>query len=201
MLYVLDGEAEGRDAGADAAPVRAGLGHGRGRPRDCRAVGNRFRALGGRLEVKHGIVHGAVDVPQAAGGWIDREAEEFLRAGVIEPSASEFSVSPLIQQKPDGRGSLVLDVRKPNAATTYDSYPLPHPSHVYDTLVGGKLFSSYDFKDGFYGIGLSRDSRKYTAFRTVFGLFQFGRLVQGGKNSAQTFQRVANENFDGWCGY
>ena len=67
VLYVLDGEAESRDAGADAAPVRAGLdtvdaGHA------IAASLNRFRALGGRLEVKHGIVHGAVDVPQAAGG-------------------------------------------------------------------------------------------------------------------------------------
>ena len=120
---------------------------------------------------------------------------DFLRSGVIEPSSSEFSVSPLIQQKPDGSGRLVLDVRKPNIATLYDSYPLPHPGHVYDTLAGGKLFSGYDFKDGFYGIGLARNSRKYTAFRTVFGLFQFRRLVQGGKNSAQTFQRVANDNF------
>ena len=80
MLYVLDGEAESRGAGADAHQFVPD--YGRSAPRAIAAplgTGSAHSADGSR--VKHGVVHGAVDVPQAAGGWIDREAEEFLCAG------------------------------------------------------------------------------------------------------------------------
>ena len=121
--------------------------------------------------------------------------EEYLRAGILEPSNSPYAVSPLLQQKADGRARLVLDVRKPNSCTEFDAYPLPQPVQVFAELGLARLLSTYDFKDGFFGVALALTSRKFTAFRTLFGLFQFRRLIQGGRNSAQVFQRIGNQNF------
>jgi Reverse transcriptase (RNA-dependent DNA polymerase) len=47
-------------------------------------------------------------------------------------------------------------------------------------------------KDGYYQIGLAKESRHWTAVRTYLGLFQYTRTAQGLVNSGATFQRVVN---------
>ena len=55
-----------------------------------------------------------------------------------------------------------------------------------------KYFSKIDFTSGFFQIKLDENSRKYTAFSTRRGKFQFKVLPQGFANSSSIFQRTMN---------
>ena len=53
-----------------------------------------------------------------------------------------------------------------------------------------RYYSVIDLKTGFYQIPLSEESRKYTAFTTEFGLFQFKVLPFGISNGPAEFSRL-----------
>jgi Reverse transcriptase (RNA-dependent DNA polymerase) len=49
-----------------------------------------------------------------------------------------------------------------------------------------------DLKDGYYQIGLAKESRHWKAVRTSLGLFQYTRMAQGLVKIGATFQRMVN---------
>ncbi|GBN70437.1 Retrovirus-related Pol polyprotein from transposon 17.6 [Araneus ventricosus] len=115
-----------------------------------------------------------------------------LEAGIIQPSTSSFSAPVILVKKSDGSYRLVADLRKLNAKSVPDKYPLPNPIEMIDNLSGAKFFSTLDLTSGFHQMVMHPDHTKYTAIATEFELFEYKRLPFGLRNASASFQRLMN---------
>ncbi|RWR99164.1 Retrovirus-related Pol polyprotein from transposon 17.6-like protein, partial [Dinothrombium tinctorium] len=128
---------------------------------------------------------------------------DFLKAGLISPSKSNWSSPAILVAKPSLKNAsdvsqpqhyrLVIDYRFLNNITKADVYPLPLMQSSIEKFAGKKFYSKFDITMGFYQIALDNKSKEKTAFITPFGLYQFNVLPMGMKNSPGTFQRVMNK--------
>lgn len=122
---------------------------------------------------------------------IDKELEEMIKLGIVEPSNSPWSSPILLVRKKDGTNRFCVDYRKLNAVTVRDSYPLPLVSDTLDKLRNAKYLSSLDVKSAYWQVPMAETSKQYTAFTVPNrGLFQFRRMPFGLHNAPATWQRL-----------
>ena len=126
---------------------------------------------------------------------VDKQVKEWLDEGIIEPSCSEYASPVVVVKKKDGSSRLCVDYRRINKIVVKDRYPLPLIEDVLDKLQEARVFSTLDLKNGFFHVKVDGESRKYTAFVTHAGQFQFKRVPFGLCNSPSVFQRYINSVF------
>ena len=125
---------------------------------------------------------------------VEHELDKMLAEEVMEPSSSPWA-SPitLVTKKDGGTRFCVVDFRKINAITRKDTHPLPNIQDIFDSMAGSSVFSTLDFKSGYWQIGVHPNSIEKTAFITHKGLFQFKRMPFGLCNASAVFQRTMNK--------
>ena len=121
---------------------------------------------------------------------IEKQVEEMLQNGIIQPSVSPWASPVVLVTKADKTLRLRIDYRSLNKATIKDSYPLPHIQDALDTLYGNTLFTTLDLLKGYHQIEVEESSREKPAFTTHVGLFQYIRLPLGLTNAPASFQRL-----------
>lgn len=127
---------------------------------------------------------------------LNRQLDEMLEMGVVEPSSSAWNNPILFAPKPNNELRFCLDSRKLNAVSKGDAYPLPYISHILDQLRDARYLSSIDLKSAFWQIGLDPASREKTAFTVPGrGLFHFVRMCFGLKGAPATQQRLMDRIF------
>lgn len=121
--------------------------------------------------------------PESQRDEINIQVNKMLDDGIIEPSVSHFNSPILLVQKKSStdkkKWRLVVDFRQLNKKLLADKFPLPRIDEILDQLGRAKYFSTLDLMSGFHQIGLEKNSRKYTAFSTTKGHYQFTRLPFG----------------------
>ena len=116
---------------------------------------------------------------------------DMLQAGAIRPSSSPWCNAVVLIQKKDGGLRFCIDFRKLNTRTKKDSYPLPHIQETLESLEGSHIFSSFDFKSGFWQVEMDEASKQYTAFTVgSLGFFECEHMPFGLCNTPMTFQRL-----------
>lgn len=120
---------------------------------------------------------------------IDKQVDEMLRGGIIEPSQSPW-VSNVVIAKKDGSSRLCVKYRRLNDATRKDAYPLPRIETCLDALGGSKFFSTFDLRSGYHQVKMDPADADKTSFVTRRGTFRFKVLPFGLTNAGATFQRV-----------
>eukprot|EP01088_Endostelium_zonatum_P003701 TRINITY_DN1489_c0_g1_i1.p1 TRINITY_DN1489_c0_g1~~TRINITY_DN1489_c0_g1_i1.p1 ORF type:complete len:1387 (-),score=354.22 TRINITY_DN1489_c0_g1_i1:3213-7373(-) len=123
---------------------------------------------------------------------INKEVEELKKNEVIEDSVSPWESPVVIIKKSDGTSRFCIDFRRINKVIEKDVFPLPNIDLVIRSFIGCKYFSKVDFTSGFFQIKIDEKDRKYTAFATKRGKYQFRCLPQGFVNSSSIFQRTMN---------
>lgn len=119
---------------------------------------------------------------------------ELLSSGVIEKSQSEFSSNCfLVPKREKGKFRLVNNYKTLNQYIEMDSFPSPTVDSTFQYLQSAKFFTSIDLVHSFFQLELSKSSRKYTAFSTSFGSYQWVRVPQGLKIGTQALNRVVDE--------
>ena len=111
-----------------------------------------------------------------------------LKAGIIQPSMSEWASAPVLVRKRDGGVRWCIDYRALKAVTRKDVYPLPNIEECLDNLEGNRWFSKLDANSAYYQVKLREDDRKKTAFTTKYGLYEFVRMGFGLCNAPATFR-------------
>ena len=86
-----------------------------------------------------------------------------------EQTSSRYSSPPLIQTKKDGSKRFCVDYSKLNDLTIDADQPLPVIHETLKEIGQAKVYSTIDFKSGYWQIPLHPKSRKYTAFSTPDG--------------------------------
>ena len=96
--------------------------------------------------------------------------------------------------KKDGGLCFCIDFRKLNARTKKDSYPLPRIQETLESLEGSRIFSSFDFKSGFWQVEMDEASKQYTAFTVgSLGFFECERMPFGLCNARHDLPKVDAE--------
>ena len=112
-----------------------------------------------------------------------------LQKGIIRESVSPWSSPVVLVKKKDGSFRFCVDLRKVNAVTRKDSFPMPLVSDTLDALSGTKYFSTLGLKSGYWQIEMQSLEKK-TAFVTHNGLYEFTVMPFGLTNSGASFQRL-----------
>lgn len=116
--------------------------------------------------------------------------DEIEEMEIIRRSSSEYASPLVIVWKRNGDLRLCTDFRWLNARTVKDAHPLPHQADALAALGGNVLFSTMDLTSGYYNVEVHEEDRKFTAFTSPFGLYEYNRLPQGLCNSPATFMRM-----------
>ena len=109
---------------------------------------------------------------------------------IIRKSTSEYASPLVLVWKKNGDLRVCTDFRWLNKRTLKDAHPLPHQADCLGALGGNALFSTMDLTSGFYNMPLHEDDKKYSAFTTPTGLYEYNRLPQGLCNSPGSFMRM-----------
>lgn len=155
--------------------------------------------LGRTSVVKHKINTGPMEKPIKQGARriplhlmqeVDKQVNEMLEKGVIEPSNSPWASPVVLVRKKDGSMRFCIDYRRLNEVTVKNAYPLPNIEEAFDYLSGHALFSTLDLNSGYWQVAMEEDDKSKTAFVTRKGLFQFKVMPFGLTCAPATFERL-----------
>ena len=102
---------------------------------------------------------------------IQKQGEELLQNGIIEPSVSLPASPVVLVKKADKTFRLYIDYRSLDKATIKDNCALPHIQDTLDTLHGNNLFTTLDLLKGCHQIKVEESSCEKIAFTTHVGLW------------------------------
>jgi len=104
---------------------------------------------------------------------IERQVNEMLSQGIIQPSSSSFSSPVLLVKKKDGSYKFCVDFRHLNALTAKSKFPVPVFEELMDELANASWFTNLDLRAGFHQILLQPGEEHKTAFQTHLGQYEF----------------------------
>ncbi|QRW17991.1 Retrovirus-related Pol polyprotein from transposon [Rhizoctonia solani] len=122
---------------------------------------------------------------------IDKQIEEWLKLGVIEPSKSAWGF-PVIVVYRNSKPRLCVDYRRLNEVAIPDEYPLPKQTDILHALEGSQWLTTLDALAGFTQLTIKEEDREKLAFRCHNGHWQPTKLLFGYRNGPAEFQRVMN---------
>ena len=136
-------------------------------------------------------------LPMAQQDEVDRQVESLLERGLISPCNSPWSSQVTLAQKKDGKWRLCLDLRRVNAITKKDSYPIPRIDESIDTLSGAQWFCTLDLSSGYWQVEMEESSKEKTAFSVKGGLYCWNVMPFGLCNAPSTFERLMERVLSG----
>lgn len=132
--------------------------------------------------------------PEIHRAEITSQVDNLLEEGIIQNSTSPYNTPILLVPKKsntkDRKYRLVCDFRQLNKKIVADKFPLTRIDDILDQLGRAKYFSTLDLTSGFHQIELDKESKKFTAFSTHQGHYEFNRLPFGLSISPNSFQRM-----------
>ena len=130
---------------------------------------------------------------------IERQVEELLACGFIEPSTSEWTSPVVLVKKRDGSFRFAVDYRHVNAVTKPMSFPVPRLEDIWDAIGAkqAKIYSTIDLAGAFWQIPIHPESKDKTSFVTQGGQYSWRRMPFGLRNASVSFQKLIAEIFRG----
>ena len=128
---------------------------------------------------------------------IDDYVDQLQAHDIIEPSSGPWASNIVCVKRKDGRLRLCCDFRGVNARTYHDSYPLPNPDSLMDSLNGSSWFSTCDLRAGYHNIPVHEDDRDKTQIITRRGTWRWKLMPFGLSTSPSTCQRLMDLLFSG----
>ncbi|GKT29173.1 hypothetical protein ADUPG1_001083, partial [Aduncisulcus paluster] len=118
-----------------------------------------------------------------------------LESGLIVKESSPYMCSPVFVPKPGGGTRMCVNYIPLNRNTVPLQYPLPIVPELLDSLKGQAIFGKIDARSGFHQVPVEKESQKYLAFTTKYGVFKYTRMPFGTRNSSAHFQQAMMNAF------
>jgi len=106
-------------------------------------------------------------------------------------------ISSMVMVSKPGKLRICLDPRDLNKAIQRPKYQMPTLEEILPKLSKAKVFNTLDAKDGFYQIGLDKESSKKTTFWTPFGRYRYLRIPFGISVAPEEFECKLQEKLTG----
>ena len=123
----------------------------------------------------------------------ERQVQELLEKGLIEPAGGAWSSPVVLVRKKDQSWRFCVDYRRLNAVTQQDAYPLPRIDESLEALAGSRYFTTLDLLSGYWQVPLDRDAQEKSAFATRSGLWKWKVLPFRLTSAPATFQRLMEQ--------
>ena len=133
--------------------------------------------------------HRQYKIPKILDESVTQEISRLLRAGVLEPTDSQYSNSIIPIVKPNGKIRLALDIRYLNAHTPIDKVYLGDLQEILNELDNMSVFTTLDCAMGFHQMELYPESKKFTAFRWKNNAYQYRYLLFGLSSAPAAWSR------------
>ena len=138
----------------------------------------------------------AYKVPFHRAPEMKRQIRELLEQHKIVESQSPFASPCLFVPKKDTSvPRLCCDYRRLNQLSVRNAYPMPQVEDAFLGIRGSECFSKLDLKSGYHQILVHPDSKKYTAFSTPWGHYEWEVMPFGLADAPATFMRLINRIF------
>ncbi|MEG0619337.1 MAG: reverse transcriptase domain-containing protein [Bacilli bacterium] len=121
------------------------------------------------------------------------EISRLKKLDIIQDSTSTYASPGFPILKRNGNIRLVVDYRDLNSITIKEAHPFLNLWDEIRSIPQCNIFSQLDLNMGYHQITIDRESRKYTAFSTSFGHFEYKRMPFGLCNAPRVFQRIMRE--------
>ena len=136
------------------------------------------------------------------------QLDNLLEQGIVVPVSEQEELpitSPivLVTKRNEASNSktstqsyrFVCDFRHLNAQTEDFKYVIPNLQELTESFaeIVPNYITSIDLSSGFFQMGISAESSRYTAFNTCFGTYKFLRLPMGLKTAPNTFQLLMDK--------
>lgn len=123
---------------------------------------------------------------------LKKQLNDYLDAGMIQPSTSPYGAPILFVRKKDGGLRMCVDYRALNKITVKNRYPIPRIEDHFDQLEGAKYFSKTDLSQGYHQMRVKENYIPKTAFRTRYGHYEFKVMPFGLTSAPASFQCIMN---------
>ena len=122
---------------------------------------------------------------------IEEEINRLREARFIYEIKHTEWVSPLvIVPKKNGKLRVCVNLKKVNATTIKDHYPLPIIDHMLERVVGAQAYSFLDRFSGYNQLSIAPKDQHKTAFVMERGIFAYRVMPFEFTNVPSTFQRL-----------
>jgi len=89
---------------------------------------------------------------------VDKEIVDLLEMGLIVRSEDPYASPLVLVKKPDNTYRVCVNLKELNKITVFDPEPMMSPDDIFPRLAGSKIYSSFDFCKGYYGIPMQEES-------------------------------------------
>ena len=138
-------------------------------------------------------------VPVALQKELKRKLQSMEADGIIAKvvTPTQWISNMVCVKKQNGSLRICLDPQHLNQAVYRNHFPSQTLEALTPRLLGARVFSVCDAKDGFLQCELETDSSYLTTFWTPFGRYRWRRLPFGLNCSPEEFQRLLSECLEG----
>ena len=126
---------------------------------------------------------------------LQSQINDMLESGVIRQSQELYHSQVLLIPKHDASFRLCIDYRFLNSLTTKLGWPLPNIRSIFERIgsIQPKLFGLVDLTKGYFQIALKEEAKKFTAFVTERGTYEWNRVSMGLTGAPSYFQQQIAE--------
>jgi hypothetical protein len=124
---------------------------------------------------------------------LKKQIQELLDKGYIRPSKLPYGAPVLFVKKKGGALRMCIDYRALNKITIKNRAPLPRIDDILDRLQKAEVLTSLDLRSGYYQVRIAEGDAPKTAFRTMYGHYEFVVMPFGLTNAPATFQTMMNQ--------
>ena len=129
-------------------------------------------------------------IPLNVEEWVDKQVENLLQQDIILKSSSPWSAPVVVVNKKNGDYRLCIDYRRLNSVTIRPIFTIPDTRTLFDALHGSTIFSCIDLSNAYYQCEVDEDHKKFTAFATRKGYYEFNWMPMGLVGAPFIFQRL-----------